>query len=312
MRLEPKDAERFVKLHKGLLFYVNQRLHVSKEPIASSTEFAKQPLEGFVEVRQALLKRLDLIDDFAAENPMKFSKEDLEIVRSWKNVEAGKFIVFRYLKSHTIFLSTTKPVIAYGVLALNDPFEELLGPYLPHMVETALLPFEGRIVYDGMMEGYNLVFGGGYRRSFQDSYKEAKERFGIVTQLPFDPDTARKQKAAKPKPRSGRSTTALRGRWEFRRVERWDSDYAKAEVEGFVEFAPTVAGSFQLGSVQGAIDYRVAERDGKHGVEFSWKGQEGKAAAHGRGWAVRDGEDIEAMIFVHHGPEFGFRAKRSD
>ena len=53
------------------------------------------------------------------------------------------------------------------------------------MVKTTLLPFKGRIVYDGTVENYNITFGAGVRRRFNDSYKEAKARFGIVTSLPI-------------------------------------------------------------------------------------------------------------------------------
>ena len=60
-----------------------------------------------------------------------------------------------------VFLSSTEPVVAYGVVALFDPFEAVIGPYLPRMIKTTLLPFKGRIVYDGLVTGYNVTFGGG-------------------------------------------------------------------------------------------------------------------------------------------------------
>ena len=58
-----------------------------------------------------------------------------------------------------VFLSATEPVVAYGVVALFDPFEAVIGPYLPRMIKTTLLPFKGRIVYDGLITGYNITFG---------------------------------------------------------------------------------------------------------------------------------------------------------
>lgn len=127
---------------------------------------------------------MDLIDAFADENPFRFSEEDLEIVRSWKHLVSGTFYAFRYLKTHAVFLSSTEPVAAYGVVALFDPFEKVIGPYLPRMIKTTLLPFKGRIVYDGLIIGYNITFGGGIKRRLNESYKEAKERVGVVTSLP--------------------------------------------------------------------------------------------------------------------------------
>jgi hypothetical protein len=86
---------------------------------------------------------------------------------------------------YTVFLSSAEQPVAYGVLALSQPFEDLVGPYLPVFTETVLLPFKGKIVYDGLMNSYNISFGGGIRRSLNESFKEAKARHGIVTSLPM-------------------------------------------------------------------------------------------------------------------------------
>jgi hypothetical protein len=84
-----------------------------------------------------------------------------------------------------VFLSMTSPAIAYGVLALSQPFEDLIGPYLPVLTQTVLLPFNGVIVYDGLMSRYNIFFGPGIRRNLNQDFKEAKARHGIVTALPM-------------------------------------------------------------------------------------------------------------------------------
>ena len=69
-----------------------------------------------------------------------------------------------------IFLSTTEPVVAYGVVALADPFEALLGPYLPRMIQAILLPFKGRIVHDRILNRYKITFGPGIRRNLGECY----------------------------------------------------------------------------------------------------------------------------------------------
>jgi Domain of unknown function (DUF6398) len=48
-----------------------------------------------------------------------------------------------------------------------------------------LLPFQGQIVFDGLLNSYNISFGPGYRRSLNESYNAAKNRMGIVTSLPI-------------------------------------------------------------------------------------------------------------------------------
>ena len=155
---------------------------------------------------------MDLIDAFADENPFHFDEADLEIVRSWKHLVTGTFYAFRQLQNYMVFLSSTEPVVAYGVVALFDPFEVVIGPYLPRMIKTTLLPFKGRIVYDGLVTGYNITFGGGIKRRLNESYKEAKARSGIVTSLP--PPAGRPQPAGKkaaPKKRATRAGTTRGG-----------------------------------------------------------------------------------------------------
>jgi hypothetical protein len=81
-----------------------------------------------------------------------------------------------------------------------DSFEDLVGHRLPHLCKTVLLPFQGRIVYDGMLAGYNVRFGSGIRRRLKESYDAARQRQGIVTSLPppaVDPDSTRAQPATR-------------------------------------------------------------------------------------------------------------------
>lgn len=70
---------------------------------------------------------------------------------------------------------------------LNTTFEEIVGPYLPVMVDAVLLPFNDKIIYDSIFSAYSITFGGGIKRRLNDAYQEAKSRFGIITSLPFEP-----------------------------------------------------------------------------------------------------------------------------
>ena len=49
MLLTPQDAELFFKLHRALMFFVNQRLSVIPNDIASSDEFSSLSPEMIVE-----------------------------------------------------------------------------------------------------------------------------------------------------------------------------------------------------------------------------------------------------------------------
>lgn len=199
MLLEPQDVDLFFRLHRTLMFFVNQRLKVVPADLASPEDFAALAPEVRLNVRDALLDHTDLIQSFVGENPTHLADDELAIVRSWRHLVAGRFFIFRELKKYTVFLSSDKPAIAYGVLALSQPFEELIGPYLPVLTQTVLLPFRNMIVYDGLLSSYNISFGPGIRRSFNESFKEAKARHGIVTSLPMS-DEPLPVKAPKARP----------------------------------------------------------------------------------------------------------------
>jgi len=185
MRLSKEEVELFYKLYHPLIVYVNRKFNVIKG-INSPEDFKKFPIEEINKIRDRLYKHPELIDSFIAENPLNFSHKELKIISSWKNFVKGRFFIFRYLKKYTIFLDADEPPKAYGVLALNSTFEEIVGPYLPVMVDAVLLPFNEKIIYDSIFSAYSITFGGGIKRWLNDAYQEAKSRFGIITSLPFE------------------------------------------------------------------------------------------------------------------------------
>jgi hypothetical protein len=199
MLLPPHELKLFFKLHWTLMFFVNQRLKVIPDNLATPEDFAALSPEVRVKVRDAFLKHSDLIQAFVDENPAHCSEDDLDIVGSWRHLVHGKFYIFREMKKYTVFLSITEPPIAYGVLALSEPFDLMIGRCLPIMVQTVLLPFKDMIVYDGLITSRNISFGPGIRRHMNEDFKEAKARHGIVTSLPMS-DEPLPPKSPKPKP----------------------------------------------------------------------------------------------------------------
>lgn len=203
MELPIEDAKLFFRLHRSLMFFVNQRLGVLDEKPASPEEYSELPPPVRYEVHKAFLEHPELIDDFVKENPSGLDESELEIVGSWRHFVAGEFYVLRYLKNYTVFLSSTDPVVAYGVVALFEPLEDLVGRPLPAMVRTTLLPFKGRIVYDGLLNAFNVYFGPGASSDLNWEYKEVKASDGITTTLPHDAKpaapAAKKRSTAKSK-----------------------------------------------------------------------------------------------------------------
>jgi hypothetical protein len=185
MQVSYHDGKLFYDLYAVLLSFVNGKLKVVPEQFSDSRQYTAMPPETRLAVRDALYKHRDLIDEFVQGNPAGLAADELAIVASWKHAVVGQFYIFRYLSNYTIFLSSSgKPNKAYGVLALADPFEDVVGPYLPRLIHAVLLPLKDKIIYDGLLSGHNITFGGGVKRMLNEEYRQAKEAFGIITSLP--------------------------------------------------------------------------------------------------------------------------------
>jgi hypothetical protein len=180
MILDPAHAERFFKIHKALILFVNQRLKIA-EPLANTEGIVALPPQQRLKISDALVEHLDLIHNFVRENPYKLDREELAIVESWRDLVAGDFYVLKLLKKHAVFLSLKEPTVAYGVVALSQPFQVVIDQPLPFFCKTVLLPFRDKIIYDGLLWGYNVLIGKNITRELVDSYNDAKKRFGVVT-----------------------------------------------------------------------------------------------------------------------------------
>jgi hypothetical protein len=180
MILARDDATQFFRLMWGLQFYVKQREKMPPDA-KSKEDYGHLPAKDKLPVRTALWNNRQVIDAYLQENPDHLPPEELDIVQGWKKAVVGDFYIHRYLKQHTIFLGESH---VYGVLGLYDPLPYMYRDRpLPIMVKTVLLPFKGKIVYDGMCETYAIHFGAGIRGTFQREYMSAKQKGQIITSL---------------------------------------------------------------------------------------------------------------------------------
>ncbi|MBU2638560.1 MAG: hypothetical protein KJ955_06300 [Nanoarchaeota archaeon] len=182
MKLTKEDTDLFYKLNWPLLFYANQKHNVI--PCLKEPDFKKEDLEKVARLHEKLNKEPALIDSFIAENPFKLNQEELDIVRSWKKAVRGKFLVMKHTEQGAIFFEETKDPKAYAVLGLYDDFDMMIPKeYLPVVLETVLIPFKGKIIYNGIFMPYNIHFGKSIRNSFEMSFRESKSKYGILTSL---------------------------------------------------------------------------------------------------------------------------------
>jgi hypothetical protein len=199
MNLSPEDADLFFKLMWAVQFYVNGHLKLVAK-VASAEAYKTLPQEEKMKVREALYQHIELLDDFIRENPVNLTPAELEILYGWKHFVAGDFYIMKFLKKHAIFLpAKDESSYVYAVLGLFDTLEDIFyGHPLPILVKAVLLPFKGRIVYDGLFHGYgSIFFGPGIRGSLNEAYQRAKQNGRIIESL--EPEQAAAKPPKRPK-----------------------------------------------------------------------------------------------------------------
>jgi len=181
MTLPPEDGKLFFELMWKLQYYVNQKRGCHKN-ISSMEAYASLSTEKKLKARDELWKNPELIEAYVQENPDALPPGQLEIVRKWTDFIKGSFFILRHLKKGSIFIGKDDRV--YAVHGIQDPLDEVLPSYiLPQMVEAILLAFKGRVIYDGLLSGYNIHFGAGIRANLTHTYRLAKQRNRIITTL---------------------------------------------------------------------------------------------------------------------------------
>lgn len=211
MNLTKKEYKQFLRIHPRLMYYVAEKELLMPKGI-SFTEYMDLDVAEKVPSRDRIYERPEYMDEFIQENPYGFSKDDLDIVKGFKAFKRGQFWVVKFLKNYTIFLDED---YAYGVLALGDPFYSFWGDNLPVMVNTVLLPFKGKLVYDGIMMGRNIFFGKGIRSSVKLKYDEAKTKYGIITSLPIPRKPGREQFTSEDQLKLYMKTANSRAQYEY-------------------------------------------------------------------------------------------------
>jgi hypothetical protein len=194
MTLLPEDGKLFYKLMWKLQYYVNQKNGFHKN-ITSFDEYADLPTENKLKARDALWEHPELIESYVQENPDSLPPEELDIIQKWTGFVKGSFFLLRHLKKGSIFIGERNQV--YSVHGIQDALEEMIPSYtLPKMALAILLPFKGQIIYDGLLQGYNIHIGGGIRSNLNHTYTVAKQKDRIITTLESDLATP---KIVKPK-----------------------------------------------------------------------------------------------------------------
>ena len=95
-------------------------------------------------------------------------------------------------------------------------------------------------------------------------------------------------------------------------MDQWDRDAIELLGPAYIELKMNRRGSFRFIAVEGVIDARQDEREGRPTVEFTWEGTDEGDQISGRGWAVVEPDgSLVGHLFIHLGDDSGFRAVKA-
>lgn len=182
MKLTEQEADLFYKLSWSLHFYINQKLDIIT--VKSQEDYAGLETEDKWKVRNALYEHCHLIDDYVEENPQNFPSDQLMQVLEWKQFIKADFLIERILKNYAVFIAAEADETVYAVLGIQTELSEIIPKQaLPTRVQAVLLPFAGKIIYDGLLNHYNVYFGSGIKKRLKETYLKAKQNERIVESL---------------------------------------------------------------------------------------------------------------------------------
>jgi hypothetical protein len=179
MILNKEDADRFYRIWLSLIKYTNHKYKLVPD-FDNKTADQIDPYK-VLPVKNALWKNDYILEEVYRKNPFNFPQKDLEIIRSWQNRVEGKFIIVKHLKEYTILMNADR---VYGVKGIISPIKESYPTLkLPTMVEAVLIPFEGQIIYDSIMQHYNVNNNNEIIVRMNSKYLTIKENYGVITSL---------------------------------------------------------------------------------------------------------------------------------
>lgn len=178
MKLSKIELSEYLQPHLKLLFFCYSEMKSLKKTL-DFEEFKKQPLQTKFEARNYFNNNGYLLDKYISNNKNELTTDEIIILQGFKKKITGDFVLFKALKSYTIFIDTNNNI--YGVHSLSDPLNEML--LMPVLANMTILPFRDKIIYDGFINSYNMYIGSNMRSDYKDLLNKKRKEGTILTAL---------------------------------------------------------------------------------------------------------------------------------
>lgn len=186
-QLAYSERREFYETWYKLLDYVNRKLKVVDYKF--SLKYSDWHDETLLhKIREVLWDKPELISEFVSDkaNSYKLSEAEITLMQSWqKHHVRGRFVLMKYIPEYAIFMfaEESKDSKLYAVKGMTTSIAEAMSRKLPVMLETVLLPFGDKIIYDSFMASHPVDFGDGAIGMFESEYAESENKYGIITKF---------------------------------------------------------------------------------------------------------------------------------
>jgi hypothetical protein len=178
------ERKIFYETWYKLLDFINHKHHIFNfriEPVYPAIHDETQ----LYKIREKLWASPQQIGEFIS-GCGSLSDEEIRLLQSWeKRHIKGQFLLMKYENEYAVLMRADKDVDPrlYAVKGMSTSIAEAMHRKLPVMLDTVLLPFGDKIIYDSFMASLPLSFGDGIRKMLDDDYARAKDMYGITTRL---------------------------------------------------------------------------------------------------------------------------------
>jgi hypothetical protein len=173
MHLTSAQSKRFYDLFNRFTTCVNEQQGINNKLFDRR---GRRVDEELLKVTTYIWEHPELIDEFVSKNPLKLKRQDLETIHSWRYVIKGKFLLMEHLPQYSALLANDH---IFKVTGISQDIVEIV-PRVPSFIETALLPFEDKIVYSVSIVSHPIKYGAGILQIFDDDYEKAKKKDAYV------------------------------------------------------------------------------------------------------------------------------------
>jgi hypothetical protein len=183
-QLSFSERKFFYETWYKLLDFVNRKYGIVDSKIDPVYQSYHDEMQ-LHKIREKLWADPKVITEFTGSGSM-LSKGEISLLQSWeKRHIKDQFMLMRYEPDSAVLMQADKggETKLYAVKGMTTSIAEAMSRRLPVMLETVLLPFNDKIIYDSFMASYDVDFGNNIKSSFDEEYNAAKEKHGIISTL---------------------------------------------------------------------------------------------------------------------------------